>query len=307
MSGRGRAMRITPLAATGLAVVVFVGLYVVSGFSRTVTTPLLAAQRASQASTPEGQTPPAVPGGGGGRGRGRGGPVGPPPPARQGAPVDLTGNWVSVVTEDWQWRMRTAAKGDTTSVPLNAEGMRVANTWDPSMDGRCEAYGVGGLMRMPGRLKISWQDDNTLKMESDAGQQTRLLRFGPAASIAQGGTPPARTLQGTSVAEWVRGAGAFDAFLERGAGAGSPRWGELKVTTTNILPGWLRRNGVPYSQNASITEYFIRFTNPTAGDWFVVTTVVDDPTYLAQQFVTSSNWKKEPNDSKWNPTPCKSS
>jgi hypothetical protein len=243
-----------------------------------------------------------------GRG-GRGGPGAPAPQGRGGAPVDLTGTWVSVVTEDWQWRMRTPPKGDTTSVPLNGEGRRVANVWDPSMEGRCEAYGVGGLMRMPGRLKISWQDDSTLKIESDAGQQTRLLKFAAAGAAANApvSSPPARTLQGTSAAEWIRGGGGFDAFLERGAGAGQPRWGQLKVTTTNILPGWLRRNGVPYSQNASITEYFIRFTNKDAGDWFVVTTVIDDPTYLAQQFVTSSNWKKEANDSKWNPTPCKSS
>jgi hypothetical protein len=244
----------------------------------------------------------------GGRG-GRGGPGVPAPQGRVGAPVDLTGTWVSVVTEDWQWRMRTPAKGDTTSVPLNGEGMRVANMWDPSMDGRCEAYGVGGLMRMPGRLKISWQDDSTLKIESDAGQQTRALKFATAgaAAAAPVSSPPVRTLQGTSSAEWIRGGGGFDAFLERGAGAGQPRWGELKVTTTNVLPGWLRRNGVPYSQNAQITEYFIRFTNKDAGDWFVVTTVIDDPTYLAQQFVTSSNWKKEANDSKWNPQPCKAS
>jgi hypothetical protein len=263
-------------------VVGFAVLYVVSGFSRTE----LVAQ---------------------GRG-GRGGPGAPAPQGRAGAPVDLTGTWVSVVTEDWQWRMRTPPKGDTTSVPLNVEGRRVANTWDPSMDGRCEAYGVGGLMRMPARLKISWQDDSTLKIESDAGQQTRLLKFATAGTAANApvSSPPARTLQGISAAEWIRGGGGFDAFLERGAGAGQPRWGELKVTTTNILPGWLRRNGVPYSQNASIAEYFIRFTNKDAGDWFVVTTVIDDPTYLAQQFVTSSNWKKESNDSKWNPQPCKS-
>jgi hypothetical protein len=74
-----------------------------------------------------------------------------------------------------------------------------------------------------------------------------------------------------------------------------------------MLPGWLRRNGVPYSQNATITEYFTKVTHPEAGEWFVVTTVVDDPTYLAQQFVTSSNFKKEANDSKWNPSPCKAS
>ena len=243
--------------------------------------------------------------------QGRGGRGGPPvPPGRLGAPVDLVGTWVSVVTEDWQWRMRTPAKGDATSVPLNAEGTRVANTWDPSMDGRCEAFGVGGVMRMPLRLKISWQDDLTLKIETDAGQQTRLLRFagpGAAAQSPVSATTTARTLQGTSVAEWQRSGGAFDAFLERGAGAAPPRWGALKVTTTNVLPAWLRRNGVPYSQNATITEYFTKVTNPEAGEWFVVTTVVDDPTYLAQQFVTSSNFKKEANDSKWNPTPCRTS
>jgi hypothetical protein len=243
-----------------------------------------------------------------GQGRGRGAP--PAPPGRAGAPVDLTGTWVSVITEDWQWRMRTPAKGDTTSVPLNGAGRKLADTWEPSMDGRCEAYGVGGIMRLPLRLKISWQDDLTLKIESDAGQQTRLLRFsGPGAAGVTpiSAAPSTRSLQGTSVAEWQRSGGAFDAFLERGAGAAPPRWGALKVTTTNVLPGWLRRNGVPYSQNAQITEYFSKVTHPQAGEWFVVTTVIDDPTYLAQQFVTSSNFKKEPNDSKWTPTPCKTS
>jgi len=244
----------------------------------------------------------------GGRGRG----AGPPPPTgRAGAPVDLTGTWVSVITEDWQWRMRTPAKGDTMSVPLNAQGRKMADSWEPSMDGRCEAYGVGGLMRMPTRLKISWQDDLTLKIESDAGQQTRLLQFvKPGAgggAPASGAAPSGRSLQGTSIAEWQRSGGAFDAFLERGAGAAPPRWGALRVSTNNVLPGWLRRNGVPYSQNAQITEYFSKVTHPQAGEWFVVTTIVDDPTYLAQQFVTSSNFKKEPDDSKWNPAPCKAS
>jgi hypothetical protein len=88
-----------------------------------------AKQRASEASTPAGQQPPAVPGGGG-RGRGRG-PQGPPPPARQGAPVDMTGNWVSIVTEDWQWRMRTPPKGDYASVPMTPRARQQADTWDP--------------------------------------------------------------------------------------------------------------------------------------------------------------------------------
>ena len=162
-----------------------------------------------------------------------------------GAPVDLTGTWVSVVTEDWQWRMRTPAKGDTTSVPLNAEGRKVADAWEPSMDGRCEAHGVGGIMRMPTRLKISWQDDLTLKIETDAGQQTRLLQFArpgaPLPSAARHVTHAAGHVGCRMAAERRRVRRVPRARRRRGA----PRWGALKVTTTNMLPGWLRRNGVP--------------------------------------------------------------
>src|ERR1700681_4498544 len=134
----------------------------------------------------------------GGRGQGRGGPA---PTARAAAPVDLTGYWVSVVTEDWRFRMVTPPKGDYASVALSAEGRRIADSWQTSNDGRCEAYGAAGLMRMPGRLHITWEDDNTLKIETDAGQQTRLLHFGAPQP------PGARSLQGYSIAEWVIAAG----------------------------------------------------------------------------------------------------
>ena len=142
------------------------------------------------------------------RGQGRG----PAPTARAAAPVDLTGYWVSVVTEDWRFRMVTPPKGDYASVPLNAEARRVADAWDPSKDGLCDAYGAAAIMRMPGRLHITWQDDDTLKIETDAGQQTRLLHFG--ASRPAGSE---RTLQGYSAAEWGRaggppGLGGFGGF-----------------------------------------------------------------------------------------------
>ena len=91
----------------------------------------------------------------------------------------------------------------------------------------------------------------------------------------------------------------------RGVGAAGQRWGSLKVITTNMLAGWLRPNGVPYSDRTTVTEHFTRFSHPVAGDWFVVTTVVEDPVYLTQPFITSSNFKKEPNDAKFKPTPCK--
>jgi hypothetical protein len=269
----------------------------------------------------------------GGRGQAQGGP---PSTARAAAPVDLTGYWVSVVTEDWRYRMVTPPKGDYQSVPISAEGRRVADTWDPSKDGACEAYGAAGLMRMPGRLHITWEDDNTLKIETDGGQQTRLLHFG--ASRPPGGQ---RTLQGYSAADWGRGSGgasggfggfggnvtAPDAAPARGAdagaaapapairdggppppagrgGGGPQRWAPLNVVTTQLRPGWLRKNGVPYSENTVLTEHFVRFSDER-DEWFTVVTIVEDPTYLTMSFITSTNFKREPDGARWKPTPCK--
>lgn len=244
-----------------------------------------------------------------GRGRGGGPPAG---PARTTAPVDLTGTWVPVITEDWRYRMMTAANGETGGIQMSQAGRQEAMAWDRSQDGSCKAYGVGGLMRMPVRLKISWADDNTLKIESDGGQQTRLLHFAPPGTPALTAANQQRTLQGYSIAEWQRSGGALDAFgpglAPEGGGRGAAqRWGSLKVATSNMLPGWLSRNGVPYGQNMTMTEYFTRITNKDAGDWFTVTTVMEDPQYLQGQWITSTNFKKEPNDSKWAPTACKAS
>jgi len=228
----------------------------------------------------------------GGRG---GGPPQPPQTPQAAAPIDLTGYWVSVVTEDWRWRMVTPPKGDFASVPLNAEGQKVGNSWDPATDGSCLAYGAAALMREPTRLHITWESDRVLKIETDAGVQTRRLMFGAAQPPAQ------RSLQGYSVAEWeVAGAGG------RGGAPPGPRRGNLKVTTTMMSAGWLRKNGVPYSENATLTEYFDRFAAPNGDEWFAVTTIVSDPKYLNQDFVTSTHFKKEADGAKWAPKPCKS-
>ena len=215
------------------------------------------------------------------------------------APIDLTGYWVSIVNEEWRWRMVTPPKGDYASVPLNDEGRKVADTWTPAMDGRCEAYGAGGLMRMPTRVHITWQGPGTLKIETDAGTQTRLLQFAEARPSGE------RSLQGQSVATWeVAGGGGRGGRGGGGEGRG-PRFGSLKVVTTNLRQGWLRKNGVPYSENAVVTEYFDRFKSTNGDEWFFVTTVVNDPKYLQQEFVTSSHFKKEPDGSKWSPSTCK--
>src|SRR6185503_9856643 len=76
-----------------------------------------------------------------------GGPPAPPLSPWAAAPIDLTGYWVSVVNEDWRWRMVTPPKGDYASVPMTDEAKKVAGQWDTSKDGSCQAYGMAGLMR----------------------------------------------------------------------------------------------------------------------------------------------------------------
>jgi hypothetical protein len=240
------------------------------------------------------------------------GPPGPPAPpksARESAQADLTGYWVALVTEDWAWRMITAPKGDATSVPLNPQGRRVAAQWDPERDAAtgeaCRPFGAAALMRMPLRLHVTWADDETLKIETDAGEQTRLLHF--AANEAPSAE---RTWQGYSSAEWTRPLGGFDPLAALAAGAPlptgerAPPKGSLKVVTRNMRGGYLRKNGVPYSENALLTEYFSRFS-AVGNDYLTVLTVVHDPAYLATDFITSSQFKREADGSKWNPSPCR--
>jgi hypothetical protein len=229
----------------------------------------------------------------------------PAPPAapvapRAAAPIDLTGQWVAIVNEDWRWRMVTPPKGDYASVPLNDEGRRTADQWDPARDGACEAYGAGALLRMPTRLRIRWQGDELLVVETDAGRQTRELAF--AAPVA--GAP--RSLQGQSAARWVTPPRpAAGPGLAGAAGGPARAGGYLEVKTTNLTPGWLRRNGVPYSDNALVTEYFARFATPSGDEWLMVTTIVEDPLYLTQRYVTSSHFRREPEGGgRWNPQPC---
>jgi hypothetical protein len=225
------------------------------------------------------------------------------PSARQDAAFNLEGTWAAIVNEDWRWRMVTPPKGDYASVPLNDLGKQVADTWTTAQDGSCKAYGVGGLMRLPLRVRFSWEGDSALKIETDRGKQVRRLLFG-----APGAAPePARSLQGTSRAEWIRPAMSRQTLRADGKKAfevdRTPNVGSLKVVTTGVSGGWLRRNGVPYSEDAVVTEYFDRFV-VDGNDWFVVTTIVSDPKYLTEKFVTSSHFRRDPDTTKWHPQDC---
>lgn len=238
---------------------------------------------------------------------GRGTAAAPARSPREAAPVDFTGYWVSVVTEDWRWRMVTPARGDFAGVPLNAAARKIGLAWDPDRDeaegNQCKAYGAPAIMRVPGRLRITWENDATLKIETDAGMQTRLLHFGRPA-------PPGteRTWQGYSLAQWegiVRGPGT----PEFAPVALNPREGTrgqaLEVVTTHLRPGYLRKNGVPYGVNTTLREYFSLYTTRTGDTWFVVTTIVEDPEHLTTPFVTSTDFRRQPDAAGWNPTPCR--
>jgi hypothetical protein len=225
-----------------------------------------------------------------GKGKGKGAPVTP----RAAAPFDPTGYWVSIVTEDWRYRMVTPPKGAYGGVPMNAEARKIAASWDPSKDDtanqQCKSYGAAALMRVPGRLHITWENDTTLKVEADAGTQTRLLHFGGA--VQQGVEP---SWQGYSTADWE---------LASAATKGAARTGDLKIVTTRMLPGYLRKNGVPYSGNAVLTEWVDRIKAPNGDDWLIFNTEVRDPQYLTQPFITSSHFKKEADGSKFAPEAC---
>jgi hypothetical protein len=228
-------------------------------------------------------------------------PAAPPPTAQAQAPIDLTGYWTTLITNEWRWRMVTPKKGDYATLPINAAARQVADAWDPARDTasgeQCRAYGAALIMQLPVRLHVTWADEQTLQMDIDNGMQRRAFRFAGAAAAV----PAEPSWQGTSRAAWeiARGRGREGAI----PGTARPPNGALKVITTNLRPGYLRKNGVPYSADAIVTEYYDRFDG-TGGPYLNVTVVVEDPRYLNQPYVRTMQFRREPSAAKWNPQPC---
>jgi hypothetical protein len=222
--------------------------------------------------------------------RGRG--AGPAAAPREAAAIDLTGYWVSVITEDWKYRMVTPKKGVFDALTLNPAARKIGEAWDPAKDEaageQCKGYGAVGVMRLPTRLHVTWQDANTLRVDTDAGTQTRVFHFGRPPAAA--GEP---SWQGHSVAEW-----------EYAGGGGAARTGSLKVVTTNLRPGYIRKNGAPYSDRTAVTEHFDINTLPNGDQLMTVTTRVEDPVYFTRPHISTLDFKKLPNATGWNPTPC---
>jgi hypothetical protein len=222
-----------------------------------------------------------------------------PPTTKETAPTDLTGYWVSQMVDEWRFRV-TPQKGDILYLPINAQARKIAEAWNPDKDTaagqQCKAYGAVGVMQRPGRMRITWENDTTLRMDFDSGTQTRLIHF--AADPAQKSAP---SWQGYSTAQWElparRGFGEVGSKAKRIPGT-------LKVLTTNMVPGYIRKNGVPYSGDALLTEYINRLIGEQNDEYLVVTAEVEDPTYLVQPFVRSYQFKKVPDSTGWDPMQC---
>lgn len=224
---------------------------------------------------------------------------------RESAPVNLAGQslegqWVSIVNEDWLWRMRVPEKGDFASIPYNDRASEAGEAWDESMTNSCLAYGAAGIMRQPLRVRIDWESDSVIRLETDFGQQTRHFIFNEPA--------PENTLlslQGYSMASWE-----LDEPIERGFfGLVNPRvdglqYGSLKVETNHLSAAWLRTNGAPVSDSATVTELFDVFKGPDGSEWMVATVIVHDPVYLNADFITSSHFRRENDLGAWDPRPC---
>lgn len=244
----------------------------------------------------------------------------PPLTPRAAAQIDLTGQWVSVITQDWLYRMATPPRGDQGSIPLNKTGTQLANEWAPTAEVEsCKAYGAAILTRRPGRLRISWEDESTLRIDAEAGAQSRLLHFAeflaptgfgtsdpPLALLRFQPAVPAR-LQGYSIAAWklvaqikglsVVGMTSTPAPTPGGAGA-------LMAVTTRMQAGYLQRNGIPYSADAVLTEFFNRIRLPNGEDFLIVTSIVEDPVYLTEPYMTISQFKHERDGARWVPSAC---
>jgi hypothetical protein len=244
---------------------------------------------------------------------GFGGAASPPAPARQAAPVDLTGTWVSLVTEDWIERMSPQSPPSGTGGGFGFGGRGGFGGGGPTpapaaSDDPCAAYGAGGIMRVPGRVRISWQDENTLLLEYDQGSQRRVFHFGEELAAAA-----VLSLQGFSQASWQGGTGGrggrgrggpqagFGAPTDGRAGAAEERWGSLEVVTTNLSGGYLLTSKSYYGAGSTLTE-LIRYHSDFGNEYFTVTAIIEENG--TRTSTTSSTFKKERDDSGFAPTSC---
>lgn len=223
--------------------------------------------------------------------------------ARTGAPIDLHRILDFHRSAGLVVSHAEPPKGDYGGVPLNKAARQIADAWDPAKDEangtQCKSYGAAAPMRIPQKLHITGADDNTLRIDAEAGSQTRLLHFGASTISNAAVFNKEAAWQGDSAAEWEITRQRRPPLPEQNASAGS-----LKVVTTHMRPGYLRRNGVPYGEKAVMTEHFDVTSEPNGWRFILLTTQIDDPKYLTSIFLLNTPFRLLPDGAQWNPGPC---
>jgi hypothetical protein len=203
-------------------------------------------------------------------------------------------------------RMVVPGPGEYIGIPINLKAKQYADAWragpDEAAGKQCEAYGGGTILLVPEQLHISWQDDNALRVQSDAGMQDWVLHFQPGAEDV---SSIAASRQGYAAAKWdlsrVLPPGQF------GVGEQSqpaPRYGSLDVEVSHLLPGLLRKNGVPYSGETTVSEFWEQHPGPAGAQYLIISMVLSDPVYLTSPYYTAASFEKQADGSGWDPTPC---
>jgi hypothetical protein len=192
------------------------------------------------------------------------------------AHVDLSGGWAQRFHEDLPERGAGPDIGDYLGLPINDAARLRADSWDAAKwtmpERQCEPHPADYGPRGPASMRISSTVDPV--SQDVISWHTTLMWMLPHRTIYMDGRPPPsayaqHTWQGFSTGEW--------------------EGDMLKVNTTHLKEGWLRRNGVPRSEKATLVEYFIRH-----GNYLTLVTVVKDPVYLTEPFVRTSNWVADP-------------
>ena len=204
-----------------------------------------------------------------------------PAPAQR----DPSGEWAPRFHEDQPERIPGPEIGDYLGLPINDAARLRADSWDASLltlpEHQCKPHPADYGPRGPANLRI-WPEIDRATQKLIA-YHTHISWQAPERTIWMDGRPhppdyAAHTWQGFSTGKW--------------------EGDMLTVTTTHLKIGWIRRNGVPRSDKATLIEHWIRHEN-----YLTLVSIIQDPVYLTEPFLRTTNWVMDP-DQRIDPYPC---
>ncbi len=195
------------------------------------------------------------------------------------AETDLTGYWSPIMHEDPIFRTAGPSLRDYSGLPINDAARAIADAWNPEdnykPENQCEMHGAAYIMRSPLRFDLSYDDADTIsiKIELEMGRERKIYLDGRARE------PGPATDMGHSVGQWDGDT--------------------LTVTTTHMRQKYIRRNGVPNSEEAVMTEHFVRH-----GNLLTIISIIEDPVFLTAPLVRSVSFNRRDDEFKWIRFPC---